>query len=1006
MPPLRLTHKNRFRKKKMRKIVFALLILWTALQTQAQERNIVGRVIDAQSKESLPYMTVQLLKTDSTFVGGAITKDDGSFSLKAPGEASFLLRVSGVGYATTVRRIRTNGTRTDVGTLPLKGESVMLQGAEITAQANKVTMREDTFVYNSAAYRTPEGSAIEELVKRLPGATVSDDGKITINGKEVKKILVDGKEFFADDPKTTLKNLPTSIVNTVKAYDEKSDMTKVTGIDDGNETTVLDFGLKKGMNKGMFANIDLGAGTKSRYADRFMGAYFNDRWKVMGFGNFNNVNDMGFGGRGGQFGRNRNGLNAAKMAGININYEEKDKLKVNGNVRWNHSDSDNRMRSSSENYISKTGAFSNSISQSYGREDSWRARFRIEWQPDTLTNILFRPRLTVSTSDGLSSSLSASYNEDPYNYTDSPLASDSLTALAQRGLLVNRRQRISLSYGRSSSAGGMLLMSRKLNAMGRNISVRAEAEYTKNRNTGLALNNVHLYQLQSALGGDSTYQTNRYNLSPSTTYNYSVEATYSEPLWKATFLQFIYGFEYSYSKSDRSTYDFSNMGEDFFGNILPAYRSWSLYLNRLPNPLSSYYDKSLSRYSEYSTYTHDIEVMFRMIREKFNFNAGVMFKPQQTKFVQDYQGTYTDTVRKVINVTPTLDFNYKFSKESNLRINYRGTTAQPSITDLLDITDNSDPLNIYKGNPGLKPSFTQSLRLFFNRNNVAHYQQVMASWFNFNTTRNSISTMVTYDPVTGGRTSQPQNINGQWSMGGGVMFNTALDSAGYWNVNTHTFVDYQNYVGYVNLDRSASAQKNNTRDFSIMERLAASYRNSWLEVELDGSVNYRNSKNDLQASSNSNVWQFAYGMNVNLTAPWGTSVSTDLHQNSRRGYSDASLNTNELIWNVQLAHSFLKGKAMTVSLQFYDLLHEQSNLTRAISAMQRSDTEYNSINSYAMLHLSYKLNIFGGKQARDSMPPHNRGDRQPDFNRPDMRRPGNGMPAPMPEPARGFGGIM
>jgi len=199
-------------------------------------------------------------------------------------------------------------------------------------------------------------------------------------------------------------------------------------------------------------------------------------------------------------------------------------------------------------------------------------------------------------------------------------------------------------------------------------------------------------------------------------------------------------------------------------------------------------------------------------------------------------------------------------------------------------------------------------------------------------------------------------------------------------VNTFTNVNYSNNVGYVSLSRTADSEKNTTKDMSISERLSGSYRNSWLEVELDGSLTYRHTRNQLQATANLDTWQFAYGVNVNATAPWGTTFATDIHMNSRRGYNDNSLNTNELVWNAQISQSFLKGKPLTVMLQFYDILQNQSNLSRSISAMMRNDTEYNSINSYVMLRANYRLNLFGGRSAHQGMDgpgfgPGNRGQR-------------------------------
>ena len=168
-------------------------------------------------------------------------------------------------------------------------------------------------------------------------------------------------------------------------------------------------------------------------------------------------------------------------------------------------------------------------------------------------------------------------------------------------------------------------------------------------------------------------------------------------------------------------------------------------------------------------------------------------------------------------------------------------------------------------------------------------------------------------------------------------------------------------VGFVTLDRNSASQKNVTRSLNIGERLETSYRNNWLELSLDGSFNYTHSRNKLQSQANLDTWQFAYGGTVIVNMPWGTSLSTDLHENSRRGYNDKSMNTNELVWNAQLSQSFLRGKPLTLMLQFYDILDNQSNFSRTINAMQRSDTEYNSINSYAMLHVVYRFNMFGGK---------------------------------------------
>ena len=939
-----------------------MLLLLVSIASFAQERLVSGTIIDRDTKDPVEQVTVQLLKTDSTYVTGAISNEKGLFHLNAPENGKYLLKITSVGYKPTVKRVVIEQDKNlALGNVVVGADAIMLKGAVVTAMAQKVTLKEDTFVYNSAAYRTPEGSVVEELVKRLPGAEVSDDGTIKINGKEVKKILVDGKEFMTGDTKTALKNLPTSIIDKIKAYDEKSDLSKVTGIDDGEEQTVLDFNVKKGMNKGLMSNIDLGIGNKDRYSARGMGGYFNSNNHFMLFGNANNTSDRGFGGGGPRRGfGGGNGLNASKMLAANYNYEEKNKFKFNTSLRWNHSDGDVWSRRSSENFMGSSSSFSNSLNQNFSRSDSWNGNIRLEWMPDTMTNILFRPSISWTTNDSRSMGLSASFNQDPYQYTEDPFSDEGIEKMDEVDAVINRQKSVSLSYSKNNNIRGMLQLNRKLNNKGRNVTLRMDAKYTDKDSKSISLQNAHLYLVQNEAGLDSTYQTNRYNLTPSKDYSYSAQTTYSEPLWKATFLQFSYKFTYSYSKSDRSTYDFSKYS---FDGISPEYGAWGNYLGRLDGELGDYRDDKLSRYSVYRNYTHDIQVMMRFIRQKYNLNFGVMIQPQRSKFIQDYQGKYVDTVRTVTNVSPTLDFRYRFSKMSNLRVNYRGTTSQPSISQLLDITDNSDPLNVSMGNPGLKPSFTQNFRLFYN-NFVQNHNKGVMTYINFSTTSNSISNKVTYDETTGGRITRPENINGNWNVMGAFMFNCSIDSTGVWNINTDTNLGYNHYVSYLSLDKSQDSQKNTTQNTTWNERLSLSYRNDWLELSLDGTLAYNHAKNKLQPNSNLDTWQFSYGPSMTLTAPWGTSLNTSLSCSSRRGYSDASMNTDEFVWNAQLSQGFLKGKPLTVMLQFYDLLHQQSTFSRAISSVSRTDTEYNAINSYAMLHVVYRMNLFGGKDAR------------------------------------------
>ena len=949
-----------------------LLVLMTAVMVTAvdAQRVVSGKIVETDTREAVIQATVALMENDTKVAANAVTNSNGLFTLRAPKNGTYTLRVTYVGFKTYTKKVTISGDKDlRMGTIALSPDAIMLKGATVTGQAQKVTMKADTFVYNAAAYRTPEGSVVEELVKRLPGAQVDDDGKITINGKEVKKILVDGKEFMTGDTKTAMQNLPTSIIERIRAYDQRSDLSRVSGIEDGEEQTVLDFGIKRGMNKGFMANIDLAAGTHDRYAARGMAAWMKDKTRVMMFGRANNVNDMGFpgGGGGGRWGQQRQGLNAAKMLGVNFNYEKKDTLKVDGSVRWNHSDGDAMTSRSTENIFSATSSsFGNSRGQNFTRSNSWNAQMRIEWQPDTMTNILFRPTLRFNSSDGNNTSQEATFSADPYQWVKDPLTDLSLGAQSQllaAAIVKNQRNQLSVSYSDSKALGGMLQLNRRLNNRGRNITLQLNGNWSDGDSKSIDYSDLTYYNNSTPPDADGHVATvpeliRRYSITPTKSWSSSAHLTYSEPIADRVYLQFGYQYEYRYNKSDRSTYDFSDVA-GFGTNWLGGYRSWDSYLGSYQNTLGQYRDDSLSRYSEYKNYIHTAELMLRVVRKNFNFNAGVKVVPQKSHFRQDYQNYHADTTRTVTNFSPTLDFRWKRNDRSQLRFSYNGTTSQPSMSDLLDITDNSDPLNIRKGNPGLKPSFSQNFRLFYN-NYVQRHQRSIATWAGFNMTSNAVSNMVTYDEQTGVRTTQPQNINGNWSAYAGFVFNTAIDTTGYFNINTFTNASYNHYVGYVSTEALSNARKSATNSMNLNERLAASYRNEWLEVELNGSVGYTRSRNDLQPNNNLDTWQFSYGGMVGVTAPWGTSLTTNMNMQSRRGYNDASMNTNELIWNAQLSQGFLKGKALTLSLQLYDILHEQSTYSRVVSSMGRTDTEYNSITSYAMLHVIYRLNLFGG----------------------------------------------
>lgn len=940
-------------------LIWTVLLLTATLSTYAQNKivTVSGRVIEAGTKEPVELAAVQLLSLpDSAQVAGMTTSTQGYFSLSKQKPGKYLLKVSFIGYVTKIIPVQltANVPAKKMGNIELATDAVMLQEAVVVAEAPQVTVVEDTLMYNSSAYRTPEGAMLEELVKKLPGAEIDDDGNVKINGKDLKKIMVDGKEFFGGDVKTGLKNLPVDMVDKLKTYDKKSDLARVTGIDDGEEETVLDLTVKKGMNQGWFGNADLGAGTKDRYTGRMMLNRFVDKTQFSIIGSANNVNDQGFsGGGGGPRWRSNNGLNATKMLGANF-ATQTNKLELGGSVRYNFQDADISSINSSERFLQNGNSYSNSNNKNRNKGTNLNADFRMEWKPDTLTNIIFRPNFSYGRTNNASRSESGTFNEDPFNLIVNPndyLNFDNLSDDPLKDIRVNATNSASLSKGKSLSGNATLQVNRKLNNRGRNLTFRGVFGYGDNDNDQYTQSETRYYQLLNHLGGDSILYRNQYITTPTRNYNYTAQVTYSEPIAKATFLQFSYQFQYKYSKSDKTTFD------------LLDYPDWAIG-GALPSGYESHAVDSLSKNAEYRYYNHDASVGLRFIRPKYQLNVGMSFQPQNSTLSYKKGDYMIDTTRTVFNFAPNMDLRFRFSKVSQLRFTYRGRSNQPTMENLLPITDNSNPLNIRMGNPGLKPSFAHMMRLFYNTYNAEKQRGIMTH-FSFTATQNSISNSTRYNEETGGLITRPENINGNWNAFGMFGFNTALKNKKY-TINTFTNVNYQNNVAFLYNQDTKNNDRNTSTGLTLGERVTGSYRNDWFEFSLNGSINYTAERNKLRPENNQEPYTYSYGASTNITMPWKMTLATNIANQSRRGYRDSSMNRDELIWNAQLAQSLLKGAA-TVSFEVYDILRQQSNISRSLSADMRSVSEYNGINSYCMVHFIYRLNIFGSKAAREKM---------------------------------------
>ena len=938
--------------------------------TAQTKHEIKGTIIDRQTNDVVEGATVQLLSLpDSSFVKGSVANTLGAFSLKDIKKAKYALKVSFIGYVTHYVDINLGDKKTkvvDLGTIAISDDEHMLKDAVVMGTASKVQVSGDSLVFNASAYRVPEGSTLEALIKLLPGAKVDENGKITINGKEVTKILLNGKEFFLNDMETAMKNIPTDMIEKIKSYERKSDMARITGIDDGEEETVLDLSVKKDMNQGWFGNITGAGGTAKRYNSRAMINRFNETTKVSLVGNARNTpNRWGW----------SNGLRSDKSIGINFTDSRK-KLDSEGSVMYRYNGSDVVNESSSENFAAQRGAFNESKNNNISSNININANAKLEWKPDTMTNILFRPNFSYSRNRGAGNGRSGSYDSDPniisstvldynedvadYSVPGAMAPTDS-TLKKLLDIVVNTNTNRNQSGSHNTGFGGELQYNRKFNNKGRNLTFRVTGNYNEGNSEQISAANI----TYNTLG--TMQRNNRYYKTPSVNSNIAGQVTYNEPIADRTYLQFSYRYQYSYSKNDRQAYIYDS----------EAYRdlSESLQANRYDiGAVLRFMEESnhmlrdtltLNRYSEYRNYNQTISAQFRRVRENYNVSFGFDAYPQHTALDYRYMNhEFPEVKRTVFNWAPRTNLRWNFDKRTNLQLRYQGRTSQPSMTNLLDITDDSNPLYISKGNPNLKPSFSHSVN--FNFNMYKPEPQFGAwVWANFNATNNSISNKTTYDPNTGVRTTMPMNINGNWSTGGGGGMNTGIGEKKLFTAGANAGMGYSHNVGFYN--NVVAGQVDNAEIRSITGNtwvnggVNAAFRNEWINIELSGDINYGHIRNNVNTQGNQDTYNFSYGGNIQWTMPWGTQLATDMRMSSRRGYSTASMNTNELLWNASLSHSFLQGKALTLKAEMFDILHQQTNISRSVNAFTRSDSRNNTIYQYAMFSAIFRFSIYGGK---------------------------------------------
>ena len=914
-----------------------------AQQKQPMRLNIRGTVFENQSLQPLEGAGVKLLSERDSMIAGTTSRQNGQFLLPGIPTGTYTLQVSFMGFKTQKFKLTLpqKSGNFKVADVMMREDATVMQEAVVEGKLPEMTVVDDTVAYNADAFKLPEGSMVEDLIKKLPGIVQDENGNFTFNGKNISQILVDGKEFFGNNRNMVLQNLPAEIVDKVKAYDRKSDMARITGIDDGNERTVLDLAIKKDRKKGFFGNANGAYGTHDRYSGGLNVNSFRGDQKFSFVGNANNT-------RG-------NGLSDNQRLGTTMNWENK-KLELNGSLSGDFSQSSSASQSNSQNFELKNSAYSASRNSSASRSGSFEFQYKVEWKPDSTWNILFRPEFNFGRNSSSGGSESATWNDDPFQFSPTPLAD--YAALAKT-IGVNHRVGDNWNSSRNISASASLQINKRLKKPGRNITFNFGGGYGDSDNQGNSYSQTDYYLLQALSGGDSVYHKVQYNRGSNYNYNFSARLSYSEPIAYKAFLQLDYSYRYTFRDNDRDVRSIFDPWNDVLGVNADNYDQFfdAPYVVQ---------DKQQCSYTQNIGQNHSLRAQLRMNRTKYRLTIGANMQPQLSRV--DYHKGRIDTLlrRTVINASPVVNFQYKFSRQEQLEFRYNADTGWPNITDMIpDTLSDANPLNIRIGNAGLKPSFTQHIQFEYRRT-VIEYQRTSALNMQFHTTRNATTNRTEYNEVTGGRVSMPVNVNGNWSASASFSFNTALDSKKHWRISTDTRLNGSKSVGYLYRSKDKATVENHTHSGNFNERLRFTFRQDWesgwqVETNLGGSFSYNLNRSNNATASNLDHHSFNYGGSFQITTPWGMSIGSDIEQQSRRGYSDEAMNTNHLIWNGSISQRFLPHKQLTVSLRAVDILGERDDVYRAVSAVSRTDTQSEMVRSYVLLSAYWRFGRFGGR---------------------------------------------
>jgi hypothetical protein len=916
-------------------LLCCFLSLWNVVLLYSQNNTLPlklsGAVMVRENNQLQPleYATIRLLSVvDSSLVTGTTTDRWGRFQLNAKAQQSYILFVSSIAYKNHYQHVRMAGNdgHVQLDAIVLDDNSIWLNEALVMAQRTQMQVKADTIEYDAAAYKLRENAVVEDLLKRLPGISITDDGKILVNGKEVRKVMVDGKDFFRSNPNLSIKNIPAEIMEKLQIIEDKSELSKLTGIDDGEELIAINITMQKGKKRGWLTSANVGGGSEFdateaqllRYSTNLFAARLVEESQLGLVANGNNINGINVGSGASTSGNAKPGLNASLSGGINFSKGKDDKKApwlINSDLSYGFNDNLLRRTSIRQYYLLDSVSYQTDTVQQFRRDDGMRFSAKIENRSLDKWVFSFSPSASVSR-----------LTRNDIGYT-----------LLQAGN-VNRDSVNSNRFMRSSltptiEMRAVMTVVRNFEKKKRRLSLSVDARYTSSNGQGVTNAEYYYYRRKPETRlvlRDQQWETQM------RTFNNRLQATFVEPIGKKNTLRFSYWIQ-------------SNDRQNIRNNYKPDALTGGYTVLDLP------YSKSIDN----NILSQQLGISYQGVSKKVLYTIGLDYNPSRIRsrsFIQNASVLGSDSIISYypgllsFNYAPNGYLMYNMGKGQNLRFDYRGRSEAPTVAQIDPSRDESNPTNIRMGNPNLLSRFRHWSRLRYNSNNKQK-QESLSINIEGNYILNDIVNFTSYDDETGIKTTQPVNQSGAWNSNGMLMYSRPLGRG--FQLNNYTQITMRNDIGFSSVKNSDS-QKTIATTFSVKEELGLTYKWEWLY--LSSKLNFQSGNTHYSVESmlpqkTSSVGGF---LNAQFVLPKAWVLSTELNHRSISGFS-SQYNQSETLWNIDVSKNFMKNKAATVTLLLSDILRQQLSVQQIVTSNYVEDQQFNTLKSFVMLVFSYKF---------------------------------------------------